>query len=121
MVTMLNRTEPKARHLTLVLGVLVLACACATPIGVTPGNRQSIYRDITANVLSSDKLSAPTEQMLLRLGLGKRFEEDPEAVIKEIRGSGEYLTDDEYAALAELSFAYAQKSGKRDYYLAAAV
>src|SRR5215831_4114526 len=121
MVTMSDRAECKARHLTLVLGVLLLACACATPVGVTQGNRQSIYRDLTANVLSSDKLSAPTEQMLLRLGLDKRFEEDPEGVIKEIRGSGDSLTDDEYAALAELSFAYAQKSGKRDYYLAAAV
>src|SRR5262245_34393225 len=121
MVMMSDRTGPKARRLTIVLGVLLLACACATPVGVTPGDRQSIYRDLTANVLTSDKLSAPTEQMLLRLGLGKRFEEDPEGVIKEIRGTGANLNDDQYAALAELSFAYAEKSGKRDYYLAAAV
>src|SRR5262245_44736110 len=121
MATMLNRTRPKARQLTLALAVLLLACACATPVGVTPGNRQSIYRDLTANVLSSGKLSAPTEQMLLRLGLEKRYEEDPEGVIKELRGPDGHMTDDEYAALAELSFAYAEKSGKRDYYLAAAV
>jgi hypothetical protein len=114
-------TQAKARRLAIALGLLLLASACATPVGVSPGNRQTIYRELTASVLSSGKLSGPTEQLLLRRGLNEGFEEDPEGVLKELRGSGANLTEDDHAALAELSYAYADKSGKRDYYLAAAV
>src|SRR5262249_52774133 len=103
------------------LGALLLASACATPVGVKPGSRQAIYRELTDSVLSSGKLSAPTEQLLLRLGLSERFEEDPEGVLKELPGTGPNLTQGDHAALAELSFAYAEKSGKHEYYLAAAV
>ena len=109
------------RVLAVALGALLFASACATPVGVAPGNRQAIYRELTASVLSSGKLSGPTAQLLLRRGLSERFEEDPEGVLKELRGSGANLTEDDHAALAELSFAYADKSGKLDYYLAAAV
>src|SRR5262245_22917649 len=61
------------------------------------------------------------QQMLLRRGLNQRFEEDPEGVLSELRGRGKALTEDDHAALAELCFFYAEKSGKRDYYLASAV
>src|SRR5262245_17253408 len=114
-------TRIDVRILAIALGVLLLGSACATPVGVAPGNRQSIYRELTASVLSTGKLSAPTEQLLLRRGLNERYEEDPEGVLKELRGSGADLGENDHAALAELSFAYAEKSGRRDYYLAAAV
>ena len=103
------------------LGALLLASACATPIGAAPGDRQSVYRALTSNVLSSGELSAPTQQVLLRLGLGERFDEEPEAVLSELRGSGSDLSRDQLSALAELSFTYADKSQKPEYYLAAAV
>ena len=86
-----------------------------------PGDRQLVYRALTSNVLSTGELSATTQQELLRLGLGARFEEDPEAVLAELRGSGSNLSPDRLATLAELSFAYADKSQKPEYYLAAAV
>ena len=108
-------------HLGLLLGALLLASACATPIGAAPGDRQSVYRALTSNVLSSGELSATTQQVLLRLGLAERFEEEPEAVLAELRGSGSDLSRDQLSALAELSFAYADKSQKQEYYLAAAV
>jgi len=42
-------------------------------------------------------------------------------VLAELRGSGSDLSRDRLSALSELSFAYAEKSHKRAYYLAAAV
>jgi pimeloyl-ACP methyl ester carboxylesterase len=123
-ITSLSRTASSARHwraLAIALGVLVLASACATPIGVSRGDTQAIYRDLTASVLSTGQPSSPTRRLLLRRGLSERFEKDPEELLAELRGSGANLTDDDNYALAELSFAYAEKSHKREYYLAAAV
>ena len=123
-ITTLSRTASSARHwhaLAIALGVLVLSSACATPIGVSRGDTQAIYRELMASVLSSGKLSAPTRRLLARLGLTGRFEEHPEGLLDELRGSGANLTDEYNYALAELSFAYAEKSNKREYYLAAAV
>ena len=105
----------------IVLGAWLLAAACATPIGAVPGNRQSVYRTLTSNVLSTGELSAATQQLLLRRGLADRFDTEPEAVLSELRGPGLDLSPDRLCALAELSFAYADKSHKPEYYLAAAV
>src|SRR5262245_66306021 len=113
-----------ARHVrvpVIACAELLLASGGATPICVSPGLDQVVYRQLTASVLSNGKLSPPTEQMLLRRGLNKRFEEDPEGVLSELRGTGKDLTEDAHAALAELCFYHAEKSGKREYYLASAV
>ena len=69
--------------------ILLVACACATPVGVTHVDTQSMYRAITANVLSADHPSSYSEQLLTRLGLTKRFDEDPELVLAALRGPGE--------------------------------
>src|SRR5262245_19255049 len=110
-------TARDVRILAIAFVVVLLAAGCATPIGVSPGRHQAVYRALTASVLSNGKLSPPTEQMLLRRALSQRFEEDPEGVLSELRGSGKDLTEDDHAALAELCFFYAEKSGKQDYYL----
>lgn len=55
-------------HLSLA-AVLLLASACATPVGVTHVDTQSMYRSLTASVLSSDHPSQYSEQLLTRLGL----------------------------------------------------
>jgi hypothetical protein len=107
--------------LAILLGALLLASACATPIGAVPGDRLTVYHTLTSNVLSTGTLSAATEQLLLRRGLAERFEEDPETVLSELRGPGLDLNRDRLSALAELSFAYADKSHRHEYYLAAAV
>jgi len=109
------------RLLVVLLAALILGSACATPIGAVPGDPQAVYRALTSNVLSTGRLSAATEQLLLRRGLAQRFEEEPEAVLAELRGPGLDLSRDRLSALAELCFAYAEKSHKREYYLAAAV
>jgi pimeloyl-ACP methyl ester carboxylesterase len=116
-----RRRSPDGQQLVVLLGALLLASACATPIGAVSGNRQEVYRALTSNVLSTGKLSAATEQLLLRRGLAERFEEKPEEVLSELRGPGLDLSRDRLSALAELSFAYAEKSHKPGYYLAAAV
>jgi pimeloyl-ACP methyl ester carboxylesterase len=101
--------------------VLLLAAACATPIGVTRVDTQVMYRSVTSNVLSSDRPSQYSEQLLTRLGLRERFDTDPEVVLAALRGPGEGLSREYLFALSELSFYHAVKSNKPEYFLAAAV
>ena len=101
--------------------ILLAACACATPVGVTHVDTQSMYRAITANVLSADHPSSYSEQLLARLGLTKRFDEDPEVVLAALRGPGEGLSREYLFVLSELSFYHAVRSQKPEYFLAAAV
>lgn len=103
------------------LAFVLLTSACATPIGVAPADRQSLYRVLTASVLSTGEPSAGSQHVVNRLGLAERLEDDPEAVLAELRGSGGGLSRDRLFALAELSFAHAEKTRAPEYYLAAAV
>src|SRR6266478_5528514 len=106
---------------SLLAAVLLLACACATPIGVTHVDTQVMYRSLTASVLSSDRPSQYSEQLLTRLGLGERFDNDPELVLAALRGPGEGLSREYLFVLSELSFYHATKSQKPEYFLASAV
>ena len=99
----------------------MLASACSTPIGVVRSDRQTMYRSLTSSVLSNGDLSTESVQVLNRFGLTERFEDQPEAVLAELRGSGEVLDPDLLFALSELSFACAERTHKPSYYLAAAV
>lgn len=108
-------------RLALLLGVLFLAGACATPIGVSRADTQSLYRVLTRSALSAGEPSAPTEQLLHQLGLYDRFEEDPAATLAQLRGTGAEMSPDLLFALTELSFLHAERERSRDYYLAAAV
>jgi pimeloyl-ACP methyl ester carboxylesterase len=105
------------------LALLVcLAAGCATPIGVVRGTTQQTYYALTANVLSAGEPSSWSTQVLHRNDLYDRFESDPGAALAELhkRLKGR-PTPDSLFALAELSFFHAEQSGKREYYLAAAV
>jgi pimeloyl-ACP methyl ester carboxylesterase len=99
----------------------LLASACATPIGVTHVDTQEMYRTLTSNVLSSDRPSQDSEQLLTRLGLGERFDKDPELVLAALRGPGAGLSREYLFVLSELSFDHAVKSKKAEYFLASAV
>jgi len=101
--------------------VLLLACACATPVGVNRVDTQAMYRDLTANVLSTGAPGPYSQQLLSRLGLTERFDEEPAAVLAGLRGPGVGLDREYLFVLAELSFFHAQKSAQREYYLASAV
>jgi pimeloyl-ACP methyl ester carboxylesterase len=109
------------RRAGLLSAVLLAACACATPIGVTHVDTQSMYRSLTANVLSTDRPSPYSEQLLRRLGIEERFDEDPELVLAALRGPGTGLSREYLFALSELSFYHAVKSQKPEYFLAAAI
>src|SRR4029453_5778706 len=100
--------------------VLLLASACATPIGVTRVDTQSMYRSLTSSVLSTERPSQYSEQLLTRLGLGERFETDPELVLAALRGPGEGLSREYLFVLSELSFHHAAGSQKAEDFLAAA-
>jgi len=93
--------------------VVLLACACATPIGVTRVDTQVMYRSVTSSVLSSNHPSQYSEQLLTRLGLGERFDKDPELVLAALRGPGEGLSREYLYVLSELSFHHAARARSR--------
>lgn len=99
----------------------LLATACATPIGLSRGDIQTVHRELTQSVLSNQKPSGATEQVLQRLGLAERFEKEPEATLAELRGTGAGIDRDRLFALAELSLLHAWRAHKQEHYLAAAV
>jgi pimeloyl-ACP methyl ester carboxylesterase len=96
------------------LAILLLGAgmsACATPVGVERVDVQTVHHELTSNVLSAGTPSAPTVQVLHRLGLFDRFPEEPDAVLAELHG-GLAPTGDEARlfALAELSFLHGLKT-----------
>ena len=100
---------------------MVLVAGCATPIGVKRISPQAANRALTANVLTAGKLGDTAQQYLYRLNLTERFAEDPAGTILLIySGLGQGDESDRLFALAELSFDYADRSGDRSYFLAAA-
>jgi len=111
----------KTLALSALIGVLLLAAACATPIGVSLTDPQDVHRLVTRSVLNGREPSGPTTQTLHRLGLVERFDEDPVGVFAQLRGDGGAIGPDRLFALAELSFLYAERDNRQDYYLAAAV
>ena len=103
------------------LAVLFLAAACATPVGVDPISPQDFERDLTASALSASKPSRFSDQMLQRFNLSERFTKDPAGAIAALNAT--LSTEGEanrLFALAELSYLYAERTGKRAYHFAAA-
>ena len=82
----------------------------------------SVQRQVTSNVLNSDQPSALSVQLLQRLGLYPKFQEDPVGALRDLH-AGLESRGDRYRlfALSELSYLYAERSHDRSYYLAAAV
>lgn len=102
--------------------ILLLAWGCATPVGVRYLDPREVQQTLTANVLSSETISAPTTQILNRAGLKERFRSDPEEVLRTLhRGLPTAGETDRLFALAELSFAHASQKGPAEYYLASAL
>jgi pimeloyl-ACP methyl ester carboxylesterase len=103
------------------IAVLALS-GCATPVGVRPLDSKEANRRLTETVLSDDRLSAPTLQILNRAGLEKQFQSEPADVIAALHKALPTAREaDRLFALAELSFLHAARSGDRSYFLAAAV
>jgi len=105
----------------LLVALLAVAGACATPVGVTREDPKVLYRALSKSVLSADTPSAFTEQLLRRRGLDEAFERDPEAVLAELHRTRTSRDSDRLFALAELSFIHGRETHKREYLLASAV
>ena len=98
------------------------AVGCATPIGVVRGTTQQTYYELTANVLSAGEPSSWSKQVLHRNNLSEQFDDNPVAALAELhKRLKERINSDRLFALAELCFFHAEQTGKREYYLAAAV
>jgi pimeloyl-ACP methyl ester carboxylesterase len=101
--------------------IALLTSGCATPVGVSRLGEQAAHRELNTSVLSANKPSAYATQILERSALSKRYQEEPEAVLAELNsGLGRADERDRLFALAELSFAYAEKSQNQAYFLASA-
>jgi hypothetical protein len=103
--------------------LFLIASACATPVGVKRIDPRAVHRALTTNILSANTLSNPTQNVLYRRDLFTRFENDPATTLAGLHA--EVAADrggrDDICALAELSFFYAENTGKRSYYLASVV
>src|SRR5262249_58406076 len=58
----------KTLALSALIGVLLLAAGCATPIGVSLTDPQDVHSLVTRSVLNGSEPSGPTAQTLHRLG-----------------------------------------------------
>ncbi|MBP1688477.1 MAG: hypothetical protein H6Q33_4620 [Deltaproteobacteria bacterium] len=102
--------------------MLVFASGCTSPIGVKRVGEQPVYRQLTANVLSTGRPSPYAKQFLQRLSLAERYQKDPKGVLAELHaGLGGPDERDRLFALSELSFTYAEGTHDRPYFLAAAL
>jgi pimeloyl-ACP methyl ester carboxylesterase len=109
--------------LAISVGVAVLATGCAPLVGVKHLSARDVGRSYTSNVLSTDDLSDSTRIAVRRHNLIDQFDNQPEVALAQLHISvlTEGAADADLFALAELSFFYAERSGKQSYFLAAAV
>jgi hypothetical protein len=118
----IHRLVERSGCLGSICGLVLIAWGCATPIGVDYVDRSVAYQSLTANALSAEQPSSFSARELVNLNLYQRFDEDPAGALAEMHaGLAPTGDEDRIFALAELSFFYANNSGDRSYYLAAAV
>ena len=104
-------------------GVILPLAACAPPIQVERADSDTVRRELDANVISTGDLSEPTWIVLRFANLADRFAIYPEETIAALhRTLGAGPVDPAVLfALSELAFRRAQETGKRPYFLAAAI
>ena len=105
----------------ILLAAMVGACATGPPTGAVRVDARTAHRHLTANVLSTGQPSAPTEQLLRRLGLFDRFKGDAEGVLAELYAGLAPEDHDRLFALSELSYLHGEAKSDRSYLLSAAV
>ena len=113
-------------RLRMALGIatsLMLLAGCATPIEVERVDPRVVERELHSNVISTGHLSELTRLVLHHHDLEGYFQVDPEAAIDRLHRSVSTGTPDTDAmfALSEMAFHRAEETGKRPYFLAAAV
>jgi pimeloyl-ACP methyl ester carboxylesterase len=106
----------------LALALVFTACA-SSPVRVTRVDPSTVHQRLTRSALSTRQLSAQTHNVLLEANLDALFDDDPEKALEHLHdlavsGSG---GPPQLFAVAEASFLHAERTGKRPYYLAAAL
>src|SRR5436309_11710394 len=100
------------KRVTALLGLLLLAPACATPVGVKPVGPEVVYRTLTASAISTGTPSSYSVQVLQRFNLRTRFDEDPAGALAALHATVEPRgSENQLFALAELSFLHAGRTG----------
>lgn len=83
---------------------------------------REVYRLNSESVLTSERPGVASRQVLLRLGLFERFEDDPEGVLRELHARTlAEMNADQLFALAEYAEVHAEHSGVIAYHVAAAL
>jgi hypothetical protein len=103
--------------------LILLLAACSTPIGAWQAGSQSTNRTLTANLLSTGKLSAFTQNVLRLHALSATDDEDALAALKALHeaAAAADFPAAELFALSELAVQHAERRKDRSYSLAAAV
>ncbi|MGH7153110.1 MAG: esterase/lipase family protein [Acetobacteraceae bacterium] len=102
---------------------LLLLGGCATPVQVQRVGPRAAQRELTSNVISTGRLSAPTQTVLRRNDLWNLYRSNPESAIALLHRTvaADDAGPDTLFALAEMCFRHAEDSGQRPYFLAATV
>ncbi|MGH7134083.1 MAG: esterase/lipase family protein, partial [Phycisphaerales bacterium] len=108
---------------SLMLACCLLAAGCTAPFGVRHRPPEAMHRALNANVLTTGELSNATDIMLRQHDLIEAYQGDPAGTLRLLnselqRGA---LRADDLAALAELSFHYADHGGGKPQFLAASL
>jgi triacylglycerol esterase/lipase EstA (alpha/beta hydrolase family) len=99
-----------------------LGLGCATPIGVERSDERHVYRTNNESVLSEGTPSVASRQVLLRLGLFDRFDDEPEAVLEDLHARAlAEMSPALLFALSEYAELHAEDAGSRAWHLAAAL
>jgi hypothetical protein len=103
--------------------LLLLLAGCRPPVGVSRVSPRTVSRELTQSALNSEQPSEFSRNVLHRWNLSERFRRDPEGAFARLHDLAmeERGRDTTLFALAELSFLYAERTGRRDYFLQSAV
>jgi pimeloyl-ACP methyl ester carboxylesterase len=114
----------RRRHTAATVAALVLAAGCSgTPVAVKRMPPTTVARELSRSILTSDTLSTGTRNALFRHDLVEAWEKDPEATIAALHAvvAGGVAAPDDLFALAEMSFAHAERSDSDAYHRAALI
>ena len=114
--------KPRQRYLLTLSCVLLLSGCAISPVGVKRMDPRTVHRELTANVLTAGTPSIPTTNVLHRYDLFKSFDKMPAetlAVLHRIAVAGN--DNDDWFALAELSFLHGERAQDPSYSVAAAI
>jgi pimeloyl-ACP methyl ester carboxylesterase len=109
--------------LALLALALGLGACSSSPVGVSRVDPSVVHERLTRSALANKQLSRPTYNVLLEADLDTLYADDPEKALERLHdlavsGSG---GPRQLFAAAEASFLHAERTGKRPYFLAAAL